>query len=118
MIGIAAPEGRQMILVIDDSDQERAVIRKILDEGLALFDVVRPALVLCDLMMPKKDGFDTVRDILKLAPEAKIVATSGVLFGFADHAAMAKKLGLAAVIEKPFRQAQLLEVVRSVLKSP
>jgi CheY-like chemotaxis protein len=117
-----------MILVIDDSDPERAVIRRMLeadgydvreaadgDEGLALFETLRPALVICDLMMPKKDGFDTVRDMLKLAPAAKIVAMSGVLFGFADHATMAQSLGLAAVIEKPFRHTQLLEVVKSIL---
>src|SRR5271155_280605 len=120
--GDAAPKGRHMILVIDDSDSERALIRKMLeadgydvreaadgDAGLAQFGSLRPDLVICDLMMPKKDGFDTVRDILKLVPDARIVAMSGVLFGFADHATMAKSLGLVAVIEKPFRHAQLLD---------
>jgi CheY-like chemotaxis protein len=104
-----------MILVIDDNDQQRAMIRKMLevsgyevreaadgDEGLTLFDELRPALVICDLMMPRKDGFDTVRDMLKLVPDAKIVAVSGALFGFADHEQMVENLGLAAVLEKPF----------------
>jgi CheY-like chemotaxis protein len=117
-----------MILVIDDNDQQRAMIRKMLevggyevreatdgDEGLTLFDELRPALVICDLMMPRKDGFDTVRDMLKLVPDAKIVAMSGALFGFADHEKMAENLGLAAVLEKPFRQAQLMEIVKGCL---
>jgi CheY-like chemotaxis protein len=120
-----------MILVIDDSDHERALIRRILeadgyevreaadgDNGLALFQALQPQLVLCDLMMPSKDGFETVRDIQRLAPEARIVATSGVLFGTADHATMIARLGLAAVIEKPFRQEELLSVVRRALQPP
>jgi two-component system chemotaxis response regulator CheY len=120
-----------MILLIDDSDQERLVIRKMLetgghevreasggDEGVALFAQARPALVICDLMMPQKDGFDTVAEMRKLAPKSKIVAMSGVWFGKADHAAMAKKLGLVAVIEKPFDRAQLLALVSKTLKPP
>jgi len=118
-----------MILLIDDSHPERAVIRKMLesgghevreaaggDEGLELFAQARPALVICDLMMPHKDGFDTVADMRKLAPSAKIIAMSGVWFGKSDHAAMAKSLGLVAVIEKPFNGAQLLGLVAKTLK--
>lgn len=119
-----------MILVIDDSDQERALIRKMLEgdghevreaasgeDGIALAASLSPALVICDLMMPGKDGFETVREILRRTPGAKIIAVSGVLFGTADHATMAERLGLAAVIEKPFRPAQLLDVVRDVLEA-
>jgi DNA-binding NtrC family response regulator len=117
-----------MILLIDDSDNERAVIRKMLesgghevheanggDAGVALFAQARPHLVICDLMMPHKDGFDTVADMRKLAPKAKIIAMSGVWYGKADHAAMAKNLGLVAVIEKPFDRPQLLELVARTL---
>lgn len=120
-----------MILLIDDSDNERALIRKMLesgghqvheatngDEGLVLFGNMRPDLVLCDLMMPLKDGFATVEDIHKMAPDAKIVAMSGVWFGKTDHAAMARNLGLVAVIEKPFERAQLLRLVTRALEPP
>ena len=119
-----------MILVIDDSDLHRAIVREMLEahgyevreaadgnDGAALAEALRPALVLCDLMMPNKDGFETVRDIRKRAPGTKIVAMSGLLFGAADHATMAERLGLAAVVEKPFRQAQLLDVVRGALEA-
>ena len=118
-----------MILLIDDSDNERAVIRKMLesgghevreaangDEGLTLFRTLRPALVLCDLMMPLKDGFATVADIRTLAPQAKIIAMSGVWYGKSDHTAMAKDLGLVAVIEKPFERTQLLQLVTRTLQ--
>jgi CheY-like chemotaxis protein len=118
-----------MILVVDDDDFQRMMVRKMLevdgyevceasngDDGLALFDEKRPALTICDLMMPGKDGFDTVKDMLKLDPGAKIVAVSGALYGFADHETMAERLGLITVLEKPFRRSQLLDVVKKVVR--
>lgn len=117
-----------MILLIDDSDHERALIRKMLesgghavseaaggDEGVALFGSLAPSLVICDLMMPLKDGFATVAEMQALAPAAKIIAMSGVWYGKADHDAMARDLGLVAVIEKPFERVQLLELVSDAL---
>jgi CheY-like chemotaxis protein len=118
-----------MILLIDDSDHERALIRKMLesgghavseaangDEGVALFGSLAPALVICDLMMPIKDGFATIADMQTATPQAKIIAMSGVWYGKSDHDAMARDLGLVAVIEKPFERAQLLELVSDALK--
>jgi CheY-like chemotaxis protein len=120
-----------MILLIDDSDQERALIRKMLesgghevrdagggDEGVALFGTLRPDLVICDLMMPHKDGFATVDEMRQLTPDATIIVMSGVWYGKADHDAMAKSLGVAAVIEKPFERAQLLKAVADALAPP
>ncbi len=117
-----------MILLIDDSDHERALIRKMLesgghqvhearggDEGITLFGTLAPSLVLCDLMMPLKDGFATIADMQTASPQAKIIAMSGVWYGKADHDAMARDLGLVAVIEKPFERAQLLEIVGNAL---
>ncbi len=119
-----------MILVIDDNDQHRVIVREMLEasgyevrdaadghDGAALVETLRPELVLCDLMMPNRDGFETVRDILARVPDTKIVAMSGLLFGAADHATMARNLGLAAILEKPFRFGQLLDIVRAALGS-
>lgn len=120
-----------MILLIDDNDNERAIIRKMLesgghevreaaggDDGLVQFGALAPQLVLCDLMMPIKDGFATIADIQSLSPDAKIIAMSGVWYGPADHAAMARTLGLRAVIEKPFTLTELLELVSRTLAPP
>ncbi len=117
------------ILVIDDSEPERGIVRKLLelegyavceaasgDEGLMLFRQKQPALVLCDLMLPGRSGFDIVRAIRAHNPEARIVAVSGTLFGIAEHETMVKRLGLAGVVEKPFRPAKLLEIVRQALQ--
>jgi len=117
-----------MILLIDDNATERALARKILEgggyavreaadgaEGLASFREAQPDLVLCDLMMPGKNGFDTVRELRALEPTARIVAISGVLFVVADHDTLRESLGLAGVVEKPFRPVRLLQAVREAL---
>ncbi len=120
-----------MILLIDDNDNERGIIRKMLesgghevreasggDDGLVQFGALAPALVLCDLMMPLKDGFATIADIQSLSPKARIIAMSGVWYGPADHAEMARTLGLKAVIEKPFNRTELLDLVSETLAPP
>ena len=119
-----------MILVIDDNDQERALIRKMLEadghdvreaaggtEGVALVAEQWPDLVLCDLLIPDKDGFETMREIHAHNPAIKIVAMSGVLSSFAEPATLRERFNLAGVLEKPFRHAQLLDVVRQALEA-
>ncbi len=116
-----------MILVIEDNHTERALVRKMLeaegfrvieaadgDEGIDRFKAGRPDLVICDLMMPKKNGFETIQEIRALSPDTPVVAISGFLFGV-DQAAMRENLGVAALVEKPFRKAHLMEVVRQVM---
>jgi CheY-like chemotaxis protein len=119
-----------MILVIDDNATERALMRKILEgdgytvreaadgfEGVRLFHELRPDLVVCDLKMPGKDGFETMREIREIVPTARLVAISGFLFGFADYAMRMQDLGVAAVIEKPFGAAYLLKTVREAMSA-
>jgi CheY-like chemotaxis protein len=117
-----------MILVIDDSDPERKLVRKVLEsdgftvreaadgfEGVTLAIETRPELVVCDLKMPGKDGFETMREIRAALPNTRFVAISGFLFGFADYAVRMQDIGVSAVVEKPFGSAYLLKTVREAL---
>ena len=67
---------RHTILLIDDSPDVREVLRVALEpegyrvieaangrDGLRLYREHRPALVLVDIVMPEKDGLETVKEI-------------------------------------------------------
>jgi CheY-like chemotaxis protein len=69
------------ILVVDDNHDNAEIIRQYLevrgypisvahngDEALACFETVRPAIVLLDVMMPGRDGWEVSR-IMKQHPE-------------------------------------------------
>ena len=69
------------ILVVDDNHDNAEIIRQYLetrgypmtvahsgDEALALFETIRPAVVLLDVMMPGRDGWEVCR-MMKQHPE-------------------------------------------------
>lgn len=77
----------------------------------------RPSgLVLCDLFMPGKDGLEAIRELRAEFPRARIIAMSGGGFqGSLNVLHIARHLGAADVLPKPFNRARLLEVIERVL---
>ena len=80
-------------------------------EALRHAIALRPACILLDVMMPEHDGWE-VLSLLKANPEtAHIpVVISSVIRGYD----LARALGAAAVLPKPFGASDLIEVLRSV----
>ena len=121
-----------LILVIDDASTMRALVRRMLEgashsvieagdgeAGMALFYQLHPALVLTDLLMPKKEGIETIREIRRSSsPGTKIIAMSGSTEqGGKLYLGAARKLGADAVLAKPFQPSELIEVVNQLLAS-
>ena len=115
------------ILVIEDEPQMRLGLRDNLelegyevetaadgDEGLQKAGVFAPDLVILDVMLPKKNGFDVCRDL-----RARSVATPIVMLT-ARSAETDKVLGLELgaddYVTKPFSITELLARVRAVLR--
>lgn len=115
------------ILVIEDEPQMRLGLRDNLelegyevetavdgDEGLQKAASFAPDLVVLDVMLPKKNGFDVCRDL-----RARAVSTSIVMLT-ARSAETDKVLGLELgaddYVTKPFSIAELLARVRAVLR--
>jgi CheY-like chemotaxis protein len=115
------------ILVIDDEAQLRQVLERMLkgaghevivagngDEGLKEFQRTAPDLVITDIFMPERDGFETIIHLRKLNPKIPVIAISGKPAGRV-MLSVAEKLGTTAVLEKPFTLEQLLAAVGKAL---
>ena len=86
-------------------------------EGLDRFDTVRPHAVVTDIIMPNREGVETLMAIKARAPEVKILAISGGgRLGSTDLLAMAHSLGADAVMAKPFRSTDVVSAVARLLQ--
>jgi CheY-like chemotaxis protein len=105
------------ILLIDDEEIFREVLASALTQA---GHTVRPAeLVITDSVMPEKEGLDTIRDLHRDFPHARIIAMSGGLAHDSKlYLHMAEKFGAAAVLAKPFSLADLNKTVNEVLAAP
>ena len=109
------------ILIIDDDVQILKLLRKILEyegydvvdavdgnKGLKLYREDPTDLVITDIIMPEKEGIETIIDLRREFPEAKIVAMSG---GGQPYLHMAKGLGAMHTLSKTFGKEELLEAI-------
>ncbi len=80
------------------------------EEGLRLFEAVRPAIVISDIKMPFMDGLEMARRLLARAPGTKIILLTG--YEEFDYAKQALQLQVFDYILKPVDHAKLLETVQ------
>ncbi|HQU73156.1 MAG: response regulator [Calditrichaeota bacterium] len=118
------------ILVIDDDQQLRKMLVRILksngydvrqagngEEGMKLLCEDVPELVITDIVMPDKEGLETISDIRRQFPQVKIIAMSGG--GHSIDAAnplfIAGKIGASHTLTKPFEIEKILDVVAGMV---
>jgi DNA-binding response OmpR family regulator len=118
------------ILVIDDEPSILLMIKKMLEkaghevemalngkEGMQLFEKNKADLLITDIIMPEKEGLETIVEMRKNYPDLKIIAISGGGRISADgYLPGAKLLGANMVFQKPLVQKELLEAVSFLLK--
>ncbi|MEI6125049.1 MAG: response regulator [Pseudomonadota bacterium] len=117
------------IILIDDDPIVLKLVRAMLvkaghevreassgDEGIRLFNERKADLVITDIIMPDKDGMETIIEIRRKAREVKIIAISGGA-GFAPEHYLdtAQLFGAHRIIKKPFTFDELVAVVDDVL---
>lgn len=117
------------ILLIDDDDTVRTVLRLTLvhfshtviearngKEGLRLFPHANVDLVITDIVMPEKEGFEVLIELRSRHPTMRVIAISGGGHGGAvDYLRVAKLLGAAKVLAKPFSSDALMAAVDELL---
>ncbi|MBI2006175.1 MAG: response regulator [Nitrosopumilales archaeon] len=80
------------------------------EEAITKFREKMPDLVLMDIKMPKKDGFDAFFKIKELNPNAKIILITGKLVD-EEKLKKAKAITLILVVQKPYSPEFLKELV-------
>ena len=113
------------VLVIDDDADLRATLRDMLEElgcrvmeakdgvdGVARFDAPAVDLVFTDILMPRQEGLETIRELRKLKPGLCIVAMSGGgPMQDMRYLEFAGKLGADQVLQKPFDFRTISQII-------
>jgi DNA-binding response OmpR family regulator len=82
-------------------------------EGIAMFKVYEPDLVLLDIMMPKKDGLSVCREIREISSKPIIMITAK---GEEFDKVLGLELGADDFITKPFSTKEVVARVKAVLR--
>jgi DNA-binding response OmpR family regulator len=83
------------------------------EAGARAFDETHFDAVVCDIVMPEKEGVETIQHVRRARPDLGIVAVSGGLgsrAGF-DVLDFVEKLGADITIKKPFQMSALCDAV-------
>ena len=117
------------ILVIDDEIVVRKLLTDMLEHGghdvLSVSDgktglkvyVDAPIdLVVTDMVMPEYSGINIISDLLRIDPDAKIIAISGGGSIEAErYLSIAEMIGAQRILHKPFSTKELLAAVNELL---
>ena len=116
------------ILVVDDDEPTRASMRAMLEPvgynvieatdgeaGLNLYRQEQVDLVVMDILMPGKEGIETIRELKEEFPEVKIIAISG---SGIEYLFMAKEFGASYTLLKPLHKDEFVAVVKELLDAP
>lgn len=119
------------ILVIDDEPHIRTILEKLLSRDGHQVDTAENGLIGCkqgnlfsydlvitDMVMPEKDGFEVIREFSKQLPPPPIIVITGgserVDRGYL--LSMARLLPVSRVLSKPINYEELSSIVCEVLK--
>lgn len=127
----AAKKKRIRVLVIDDNDEFRALVKDVLEpdrfdvipmgspvKALELFSREKDTfdLILLDFYMPHLDGAKTFEWLRKLNPKVKVIICSG-----ADELQLRQlvtQYGMDGYIRKPFHVNEVIDLIEKVVAAP
>lgn len=117
------------ILIIDDDRMVRDTLKIILTAaghevalsndgkaGIEAYAALKPDLIITDILMPEKEGVETIQDLRQLAPGLPIIAISGGgRVGNMSFLKVAEHFGADRVFAKPFEPDEILGAVTDLL---
>ena len=117
------------IMVVEDDKAVRDLLRAMLERAGHEVTVAgngreaiqrhreSPAdLIITNILMPEKEGLETIQELRRDAPDLKIIAVSGGgQIGPADYLDIARRFGANRTFSKPFNRKELLQAVAELL---
>jgi CheY-like chemotaxis protein len=118
------------VLVIDDDPLFREIAREMLlqadhtvtlaDDGAAVGGLeleAPPDLAVVDMLMPERDGIETIRDLRARWPGMKLIAVSAGSRGLEPNLLLraARAMGADAAMQKPLERGSFLKLIASLL---
>ena len=118
----------QRILVIEDTEDNRQIIRDLLTsagyemleavdglEGVEVAEREQPDLILMDIQLPGIDGYEATRRIRAIPSIAKVPIIAVTSYALSGDEAKTRAAGCDGYVAKPFSPRQLLAKVREFL---
>jgi len=115
------------ILIADDQDSLRKLLVKYMlkagfepieaengKRAIELYRLMRPSVVLSDVMMPEMDGLTLLKEIKKIDKQASVILMTG--YGSEEVLLESLRNGAANYFKKPFNFQEVTEVIKHILK--
>jgi CheY-like chemotaxis protein len=130
--GLPSLEGLR-VLIVDDEPDALEFLRFVLqrsraevaaasstDEALRELESFRPHVIVSDIGMPGRDGYELVRSLRSLPPErgGKLPAVALTAYARTEDERRAIREGFQTHIPKPFEPSELLNTIVSLCKTP
>jgi two-component system cell cycle response regulator DivK len=119
------------ILVIEDTEDNRRIIRDLLGSvgyavieatdgvaGVTLAESQHPDLILMDIQLPGIDGYEATRRIRAISALARVPIIAVTSYALSGDEAKARAAGCSGYIAKPFSPRHLLAKIREYLPDP
>ncbi len=126
------PHTKATILLVEDEELLRAGVQEVLEiqgyqvitapdgeQALACLAAQTIDLIITDLVMPKMDGVDFVKQLRKIKPDLPVIVVSGSTRNIMQRYGIdsIQVPGANASLPKPFKSVDLIEQVRQLLAS-
>jgi CheY-like chemotaxis protein len=119
------------ILLVDDDAAFRKMLRLTLQrmgysiteacdgkQAIAMYQAAPADVVLTDLIMPEKEGLETIAELRRFDPSIRIIAMSGGgRLNANDILTVARAMGACAVLAKPFSDEELIAALGTATRS-
>jgi DNA-binding response OmpR family regulator len=118
------------ILIIEDDSEIRNMLKIMVQragfsvqtavnglEGIKMFRRAPSNIVITDIVMPEKEGLETILELREEYPEVKIIAISGGgRHDAISYLQSAKDFGADYVFQKPFSKKEIIAAIKDLLK--